>query len=56
MPKNKKGHGDQPFTPGFSRKTGWYDPKRDNRSIKKQLEKLKCKRMSAQNVNEYNLI
>ena len=56
MPKTKKGQGDQDFTPGFSRKTGLYDRRRDNRSIKKQLNKLKCRRINTSSVKQDDLI
>ena len=46
MPKTKREE-DPDYTPGKSRRTGYYDPKRDDRNVLKELYKLKCKGYSS---------
>ena len=43
MPKVKPDVKDEEFTPGKSRKKGLYNPSLDERGIRKQLQKLKCR-------------
>ena len=43
MPKTKRKDEDPEFKPGKSRKSVFYDPKVDDRSVQKELQKLKCK-------------